>query len=182
MGCYWIVDLGLLMIREGKDLWSLIDCNLLEIDHFQQRWWKRSCTVLHFRYTHKYIRCFVVPVNNVVIVKPLYVEWLYSHNIVHKDLEASNVLVKEAHSWYYCLVADFECLIGVMGMGFFRALEILQACKNRIVREREDLFTNKVVHSYKMTCDKILTRKLPFVNHSLSEDCALLIDFVTNGL
>jgi serine/threonine protein kinase len=58
----------------------------------------------------------------------LGVDWLHNHNIVHRDLKASNVLVQEYESGYpkwHLSVADFECSIGVERTGFFRASEIL---------------------------------------------------------
>jgi len=92
-------------------------------------------------------------------------------DIVQRDLKASNVLHahfnknsdEEMHRLY---VADFECSIGVVGIGFFRAPEILQAFKNKVVNERPDLFTNASnVYSYGMVCYEILTGKLPFEGH-----------------
>jgi serine/threonine protein kinase len=65
-------------------------------------------------------------------------DWLHSCNIVHRDLKASNVLMGkgfiESRGTIY--VADFECSIGVIGTGFFRAPEILQACKDRTINCR----------------------------------------------
>ena len=68
----------------------------------------------------------------------LGVDWLHRHDIVHRDLKASNVLVKEfKNSWlkWMCYVVDYECSVGVVRTGFFRALEILLACKERNVSQ-----------------------------------------------
>jgi serine/threonine protein kinase len=64
----------------------------------------------------------------------LGMDWLHSHDIVHRDLKASNVLVMKEKNWTY--VADFECSVGVVGTGFWRAPEILQACKDKNVSKR----------------------------------------------
>jgi hypothetical protein len=104
----------------------------------------------------------------------LGMEFLHEQNIVHRDLKASNVLYTEyeemrEESWA-CFIADFECSIGVVGTGFFRAPEILQACKEKNVSQKPELFTKKVdVYSYGMTCYEILTGKLPFEEHSIHE-------------
>jgi serine/threonine protein kinase len=100
-------------------------------------------------------------------------DWLHSRNIVHRDLKASNVLVgKDEKS---ILVADFECSVGVVGTGFFRAPEILQACKDKTINHRPELFTKAVdVYSYGMTCYEILTGKLPFEGH-LQNDYDLVL-------
>ena len=99
----------------------------------------------------------------------LGVEWLHNHEIVHRDLKASNVLVKEYKSgWqkWEPFVADYECSIGVVGTGFFRAPEILQACKDRKVGERPKVFSRAAdIYSYGMVCYEILTGKLPFEDH-----------------
>ena len=99
----------------------------------------------------------------------LGVEWLHNHNIVHRDLKASNVLVREyegVRSKWVPLVADYECSVGVVGTGFFRAPEVLQACKDRKVRERPKVFSRAAdIYSYGMTCYEILTGKFPFEGH-----------------
>ncbi|KAG0625852.1 hypothetical protein M758_2G084500 [Ceratodon purpureus] len=89
------------------------------------------------------------------------VEWLHKRNIVHRDLKASNVLHTSIGDDY--LIADFECSIGVIGTGFWRAPEILQACRDRIVNTKPELFTKKAnIYSYGMTCYEVVTGKLPF--------------------
>ena len=155
---------GFLMIREGKDLRSLIDCNMFEVGHGCGPFPKEKAEEIMYRVA-------------------LGLEWLHNRDIIHRDLKASNVLVRHAGPWLYSLVADYECSIGVVGTGFFRAPEILQACKDRVVGQREDLFTRKVdIYSYGMTCYEVLTGKLPFQDHPLIEDNVLLADLVISGL
>ena len=99
----------------------------------------------------------------------LGVEWLHNHMIVHRDLKASIVLVWEYKSGapkWEPFVADYECSIGVVGTGFFRAPEILQACKDHKVWERPEVFSRAAdIYSYGMTCYEILIGKLPFEGH-----------------
>ena len=110
----------------------------------------------------------------------LGMDWLHSHDIVHRDLKASNVLVKEFKSGtpkYICYVADFECSFGVVGTRFFRAPEILQACKDGKLWERSEVFSKAAdVYGYGMTCYEILTGKLPFEGHCITD-----YDLVLNG-
>jgi serine/threonine protein kinase len=99
----------------------------------------------------------------------LGVDWLHSCDIVHRDLKASNVLMWEYKSGYpkwNCFVADYECSIGVIGTGFFRAPEILQACKDRRTHQNVDVFSKAAdVYGFGMICYEILTGKLPFEDH-----------------
>ncbi|KAG0627583.1 hypothetical protein M758_2G212800 [Ceratodon purpureus] len=101
----------------------------------------------------------------------LGMSWLHSRDIVHRDLKASNVLVNVYDDGkYWCFVADYECSIGVVGTGPFRAPEILEACKDRSVSKRPELFTMASdVYSYGMTCYEILTGKLPFDGHLVND-------------
>jgi serine/threonine protein kinase len=100
---------------------------------------------------------------------------LHNRDIIHRDLKASNVLVTMDSNY---IVADFESSIGVVGTGFFRAPEILQACKDGNVNQRLELFTKEVdIYGYGMTCYEILTGKLPFGDHS-----SIDYDVVLKGL
>jgi serine/threonine protein kinase len=71
-------------------------------------------------------------------------------NIIHGDLKASNVHI--IHGFAYkkidlvnnridCILADFECSVGVVGTRYWRAPEILQALENCAMKA--DLFTKK---------------------------------------
>ena len=105
---------GFVMAREEKDLRSLIDCNMLEVGGGCGPFPKEKAEEIMYR-----------------VAKGM--EWLHNHDIIHRDLKASNVLVSHVGRWLHSLVANYECSIGVVGTGFFRAPEILQACKDRVV-------------------------------------------------
>lgn len=72
-------------------------------------------------------------------------DWLHSYDIVHRDVKPSSVLIQvdqcnHPRKWI-CFIADYECSVGVVGTGFFRAPEILQALTNRKLRERPEVFS-----------------------------------------
>ncbi|KAG0586026.1 hypothetical protein KC19_2G057600 [Ceratodon purpureus] len=134
-----------LMVKEHEDLRCLIERRMLEIGPEREPFTKEEGEMIMYR-----------------IAKGMH--WLHEHNIVHRDLKAPNILCKEG--WVF--VADFECSIGVIGTGFWRAPEILQAIKDKKVSERPEVFSREAdVYAYGMTCYEILTGKLPFENHPL---------------
>jgi serine/threonine protein kinase len=100
---------------------------------------------------------------------------LHQHEILHRDLKASNVLIEfrgatdnalmlgDADNAYFmkCHVADFECSVGVVGTGFWRAPEIILALQNRNITT--NTFTKMAdVYSYAMTYYEVLTGCDPF--------------------
>jgi serine/threonine protein kinase len=147
-----------LMEKEDLDLRSLIERNMKLKTRF-----------------HVYLGPF--PKEDVGFIMygvALGIEWLHSNDIVHRDLKASNVLVTESRSGHYprwqCFVADYECSGGVIGTGFFRAPEILQACKDRNVSQKPEVFSKATdVYGYGMICYEILTGKLPFEDHPAND-------------
>lgn len=114
---------------------------------------------------------------------------LHDDNIVHRDLKASNVLFDAtAHrnggggcnedenvAKIVCMVADFECTVGLIGTGFWRAPEILFARKFYTLTL--DTFTKKTdVYSYGMTCYEILTGRVPFEGQPRSDTCRRVLE------
>ncbi|KAG0603194.1 hypothetical protein M758_10G073700 [Ceratodon purpureus] len=155
-----------LMVKEDLDLRSLIERNMeLRSDGDCGPFSKEDGEIIMYRIA-------------------LGVEWLHNLDIIHRDLKASNVLVtKGTIGWpkWLCFVADYECSIGVVGTGFFRAPEILQACKEKLTIEKPDVFSRAAdVYAYGMTCYEVLVGKLPFEDHPLSGEKTLLTDLVIN--
>jgi serine/threonine protein kinase len=152
-----------LMVKEHFDLRTLIECNMkLRSSGQCGPFSKEEAEFMMYRIA-------------------LGVDWLHFHNIVHRDLKAANVLVRKSINFHFCLIADYECSNGVVGTGFFRAPEILQVCKERKTSERLEVFSRAAdIYSYGMTCYEILVGKLPFEDHPLSDNIALLTDLVIN--
>ncbi|KAG0603352.1 hypothetical protein M758_10G087000 [Ceratodon purpureus] len=106
-------------------------------------------------------------------------------SILHNDLKAANVLVHldayngggpalNQNGMYAVYVADFECSVGVVGTGFWRAPEILQQLKNKVSKV---VFTNKCdVYSFGMTCYELISGRLPFEDHRSSDYDMVLND------
>lgn len=76
---------------------------------------------------------------------------LHDDNTVHRELKASNALIMPRMWWkddfdpatdddFEIVVADYECSVGVVGTGFWRAPEMLRGVKN--LRIDLSLFTN----------------------------------------
>ena len=149
------------MEREHKDLWSLIDCHVLEHGYG------------HGPFQDEDAEWYMYGI-------ALGMDWLHNHNIVHRDLKASNVLVHEYDvGKYSCYVADFECSVGVVGTGFWRAPEILKALREKNISQRPEVFSEIAnTYSYGMTCYEVLTEKKPFEDHPMKDNCSLLMDLV----
>ncbi|KAG0586745.1 hypothetical protein KC19_2G113700 [Ceratodon purpureus] len=136
-----------LMQKEHEDLRCDIERRMLEIGRDRGPFTKEGGEMIMYK-----------------IAKGMH--WLHEHNIVHRDLKSSNVLYRKGGIY----VADFECSIGVIGTGFWRAPEILQAIKDKKIHERPEVFSREAdVYAYGMTCYEILTGKLPFENHPLRD-------------
>ncbi|KAG0554773.1 hypothetical protein KC19_12G117600 [Ceratodon purpureus] len=152
------------MVKEEEDLRTVIDRKMLERG--------RDCG----------------PFQKEVVEEIMYrvalgMDQLHILDIVHRDLKASNVLVDPSPdgAYLYCFVADFESSVGVVGSGFWRAPEILQACRDKNVSKRPELFSKSAdAYSYGMTYYEVLTGRVPFQDHPLSDQRSLLTDLVIN--
>ena len=99
-------------------------------------------------------------------------EQLHKKKIPHRDLKASNILIAlditkrnppdPLHATEYsCVIADYECSVGVVGTGFWRAPEVLVAVRDQTLNP--STFTAKAdVYSFAMTSYEILTGCVPF--------------------
>ncbi|KAG0562775.1 hypothetical protein KC19_9G170400 [Ceratodon purpureus] len=103
-------------------------------------------------------------------------EDLHSDGIVHNDLKAANVLISNSLTGsepvtreypLFCWVADYECSIGTIGTGFWRAPEIL---RNLDDLDLEYFTKASDVYSFGMTCYEILTGLTPFEYERHAQD------------
>ena len=134
------------MIKEDGDLRDLIERKMAERDHCCGPFSKEVGEEIMYR-----------------VVEGM--DELHKYDIIHRDLKASNVLVKTdpMGKWHWCIVADFESSIGVVGTGFWRAPEILRALREKNVGKRPELFSREAdSYSYGMTCYEVLTGLKPF--------------------
>jgi len=107
-------------------------------------------------------------------------EDLHRCDLIHADLKASNILVypllmeREAEKVdgseeaalsviFQTKIGDFDTSDGVVGTGFWRAPEVLQALRNGV---KPILSPAADVYSYGMLCYELLTGLIPF------EECA----------
>jgi serine/threonine protein kinase len=109
---------------------------------------------------------------------------LHRRKILHRDLKASNILIHnsstrhdpsrtDSASEFRCVVADFECSVGVVGTRFWRAPKILLALQNGNITS--NTFTEMAdVYSYAMTWYKVLMGRIPFQSHPISDYSVVL--------
>jgi len=87
---------------------------------------------------------------------------LHGCGFIHKDLKASNILLSRN---YDAKVGDYESSDVVLGTGFFRAPEVLRAVQDNTEVECSAAVD---VYGFGMVCYELLTGKLPFQGHPIS--------------
>lgn len=146
------------MPRAWGDLRKHIDMRMLNRNH------KRGCPPFSTTEATHHMQWLAWDMNQ-----------LHEHGILHRDLKASNVLLWEDLGHHYVrlsatgMVADFECSVGVVGTGFWRAPEILQQLKDGVSMSRVVFTTKADVYSFGMTCYEIVTGCTPFEGLSLQD-------------
>jgi serine/threonine protein kinase len=170
LGKVWI-----LMERMGGDLRNLIDHGVRYVGYVGNG-------QMH------YVKDGQMPFDYIDTIKMMMdiargMEDLHSCGLIHRDLKAANILVtllslnprhgevigleQDLESLYfYVKVGDYESSDGIAGTGFWRPPEVLQALKDGT---KPVWSCEGDVYSFAMLCYELLTGRIPFGEHRLSD-------------
>ncbi|KAG0559878.1 hypothetical protein KC19_10G136200 [Ceratodon purpureus] len=149
---------GFVMVRQWGDLRKLIDLKM-QLNNNQDLPFKID-------FVKKVMKCIARD------MEKLHNEY----GIVHRDLKASNILLwsfgdglPDENPDVKATVVDYECSVGVVGTGLWRAPEILQQLKDGVKSSKLEFTKMADIFSFGMICYELLTGCMPFEGHDFQE-------------
>jgi hypothetical protein len=92
---------------------------------------------------------------------------MHEAGVLYRDIKASNVLLTGLcyEDGEFSNIIDFECLVGVIGTGFWRAPEVLKQLQKKLPTHKVVLTKKADIYSFGMMCYEVITGCIPFEGH-----------------
>jgi serine/threonine protein kinase len=160
--------LGGAFIRDGefKNRFSFV----------MQRWWGDLRTYIDDRMLKLYCNTNHGPpfwnlqiLLDMIITVSKHLDNMHRVGVLHRDIKASNVLFMGPLLMNITvpIIIDFECSMGVIGTGFWRAPEILKQLQKRVPFQEVVLTEKADIYSFGMLCYEVITGRTPFEEHPI---------------